>query len=216
MSCNNRCNSSFACGISNAIIKKLIAENCGEEFEGGNEGNEEPDNTVCVASFVTAIEPVDLDNEYSITYSINGGPKESYSEENFYFLIDNITLHPTAMGKANFILNPDNLAANGIPNDSTKGPSILAGFTQDGFMAGDLDKRNLINDDVIFFDESYIGPFSFSPEVNKLEIFPTRDTLGIDLYDFFGGEALGGAPIVVKSCSTLTLGNIGKLPPPQV
>ena len=30
MGCDNRCNSSLACGLTNTIIKKLIAENCGE------------------------------------------------------------------------------------------------------------------------------------------------------------------------------------------
>ena len=28
---NNRCNSNLLCGLSNTLVKKLIAENCGEE-----------------------------------------------------------------------------------------------------------------------------------------------------------------------------------------
>ena len=48
MGCDNRCNSSLACGLTNTIIKKLIAENCGEG------GIEEPDTSGCEATFVTA------------------------------------------------------------------------------------------------------------------------------------------------------------------
>lgn len=197
MGCDNRCNSSLACGLTNTIIRKLIAENCGEE------GIEEPGTSDCEATFVTATEFLDHENRYSVTYSFNGGPKESFYDEQFYFLIDSLTLHPFDINKAIFILNPDNLP-NGIVEENY---SNLAGFTHDGFMAGDLGKRNILNENELFFDANYPGPFSFSPEVNTLEIFPTMDVSGIDLYDYFGGGSLDGAPIVVKSCSKLSLGN---------
>ena len=197
MGCDNRCNSSLACGLTNTLIRKLIAENCGEG------GVEEPGTSGCEATFVTATEFLDHENRYSVTYSFNGGPKESLYDENFYFLIDRLTLHPFDINKAIFILNPDNLP-NGIVEENY---SSLAGFTHDGFMAGDLDKRNILNENELFFDANYAGPFSFSPEVNTLEIFPTMDVSGIDLYDYFGGAYLDGAPIIVKSCSKLSLGN---------
>lgn len=197
MSCNNRCNSSLACGISNAIVKKLIAENCGEE------PIEEPVTSGCEATFVEATMTMDHDNRYSVSFSINGAPIETFYNEDFYFLIDRLTLHPTAIGKAIFILNPDNFPPSGpMVRDS----SILAGFTHDGFMAGDLGKRNILNESLLYFDNDYTGPFSFSPEVNTLEIFPTMDVAN-DLYYFFGGASLGDAPIVVKSCNTLSLGS---------
>ena len=44
MGCDNRCNSSLACGITNTIIRNLIAENCGEG------GIEEPDTSGCEAT----------------------------------------------------------------------------------------------------------------------------------------------------------------------
>lgn len=196
MGCDNRCNSSLTCGITNTIIRNLIAENCGE---GGIEG---PDTSGCVATFVTAIENVDFEAEYSVTFSFNGGPSESFYDENIYDLLDRMTLHPFAMNKAVFILNPDNLATDSPPGALTN----LAGFTHDGFIAGDLDKLNILDEREIYFDSKYIGPFSFSPEVNTLEIFPSMD-VSKDLYNFFGGESLGGAPIIVKSCNTLNLGS---------
>lgn len=197
MGCDNRCNSSLACGLTNTIIRKLIAENCGEG------GVEEPDTSGCVATFVTATEFLNHDNRYSVTYSFNGAPKLTLYDEQFYFLIDRLTLHTFDVNKAIFILSPDNLP-NGIVEENY---SILAGFTHDGFIAGDLGKRNILNEDELYFDANYKGPFSFSPEVNTLEIFPTMDVSGVDLYDYFGGGSLDGAPIVVKSCSKLNLGN---------
>ena len=196
MGCDNRCNSSLTCGITNTIIKKLIAENCGE---GGVDG---PDNSGCEATFVTATGPEDVEDSYSVTYSFNGGPRESYFNESKYSLLDRMTLHPTAIGKAVFILNPDNLPTIS-PEDSL---TSLAGFTHDGFIAGDLIKQNVLTASKLIFDNHYTGPFSFSPEVNKLEIFPTMDVVN-DLYIFFGGASLGDAPIIVKSCNTLSLGS---------
>lgn len=196
MGCDNRCNSSLTCGITNTIIRNLIAENCGEG------GIEVPNTSGCVATFVTAIEPPDFDAEYSVTFSFNGGASESYYDENIYYILDRMTLHPFSMNKAVFILNPDNLPADSPPGALT----TLAGFTHDGFMAGDLSKQNILNESVIHFDNEYEGPFSFSPEVNTLEIFPSMDVRK-DVYDFFGGASLGGAPIVVKSCNILNLGS---------
>ena len=196
MGCDNRCNSSLTCGITNTIIRQLIAENCGEG------GVDVPDNSGCVATFVEAVQTFIEENSFSVTYSFNGGPQISHFDEGFYYIIDRMTLHPTALGKAIFILYPDNLASIEGPREL----SILAGFTHDGFMAGDLAKLNILNERTLYFDRNYEGPFSFSPEVNTLEIYPTMDVRDIDIYDFFGGASLGGAPIVVKSCSVLSLG----------
>lgn len=204
MSCNNRCNSSLACGISNAIVKKLIAENCGEG------GVDVPDDSGCVATFANAVQPFIDENSFSVTYSFNGGPQISYFDEDFYYVIDRMTLHPTAIGEAIFILNPNNLPSSGPP----QGLSTLAGFTHDGFMAGDLSKRNILNEREVYFDKNYNAPFSFSPEVNTLEIYPTMDVRDIDMYNFFGGASLGGEPIVIKSCSTLILGK-SEIPGPM-
>ena len=197
MGCDNRCNSSLTCGITNTIIRQLIAENCGEG------GVDEPDNSGCVATFATAVQSFIEENSFSVTYSLNGGPQISLYDESFYYVIDRMTLHPTALSKAIFILNPDNLPPTELP----RGPSTLSGFTHDGFIAGDLGKRNILMEREVFFDNRYIGPFSFSPEVNTLEIFPTMDVRDIDLYNFFGGASLDGEPLVIKSCSTLSLGN---------
>lgn len=186
----------LSCQTNNVQIKKLIALH-------GCKGEEGPEASGCEATFVTATEFLDHENRYSVTYSFNGAPKESLYDEQFYFLIDKLTLHPFDINKAIFILNPDNLP-NGIVEENY---SNLAGFTHDGFMAGDLGKRNILNENELFFDANYPGPFSFSPEVNTLEIFPTMDVSGIDLYDYFGGALLNGAPLVVKSCSKLNLGN---------
>lgn len=185
----------LSCQTNNVQIKKLIALH-------GCKGEEGPEASGCEATFVTAIESMDRENSYSVTYSFNGGPKESFFDENYYVLIDKLTLHPRDADKAIFILNPNNLPGEIAPNTL----SSLCGFTHDGFMAGDLDKRNILDESELFFDERYTGPFSFNLEANTLEIFPTIDTSDVDLYDYFGGRSLNGAPIKVKSCSKLSLG----------
>lgn len=187
----------LSCQTNNVQIKKLIALH-------GCKGEEEPEASGCEATFATSVEPVNQEYNFSVTFSFNGGPQETFFDEDFYFLIDRLTLHPTELGKAIFILNPDNLPSTGLMVGVL---STLAGFTHDGFIAGDLNKLNLLNERELFFGDRYLGPFSFSPEVNTLEIFPTMDVSGVDLYDFFGGASLNGAPLVVKSCSTLSLGS---------
>lgn len=194
--CNDRCNSSLICGITNTLVKKLIDENCGEE--------EDKQDSACEATFATSISPISQEIEYSVTFSFNGGPTETFFNWGFYSLIDKLTLHPTAVGKAIFILNPDSLENVG---EEMSDLTTLAGFTHDGFTAGDLDRRSILAKRVLFFGAPYRGPFSFSPEVNTLEIFPTLDVSGADLYNSFGGASLGGEPIVIKSCNALSLDN---------
>lgn len=185
----------LSCQTNNVQIKKLIALH-------GCKGEEEPEASTCEATFVTAVETKNREYTYSVTYSLNGGPQISFYDEDYYFVIDKLTLHPIIKGKVIFILYPDNIPSRDIP----PGLSTLAGFTHDGFIAGDLGKLNLLAESELVFDNGYFGPFSFSPEVNTLEIFPTLDVRDKDLYDYFGGASLNGAPLVVKSCSTLSLG----------